>query len=273
MFYQFSHHASGDYFVKEYGENFNFPAHLHLCFELITLLSGEMTVNVDNRTYTLRSGDALLIFPNQIHSISSEESKHLLCIFSSDLVQAYSSKTEKLVPESNFFVPDPYLIKALDSLPDASKSFYKKGVLYSLCADFDTGAAYTKKDSVQSDLLSKIFLFIEKNYDKECSLASLSQCLGYDYTYLSRYFRRATGISFTEYLCQYRLGHACRLLENSRLSVLQCALGSGFSSLRSFNRNFKSRYLLTPQEYRARVMESTKNEDLCQKCKKSSKRT
>jgi AraC-like DNA-binding protein len=258
MFYQFSHHGSGDYFVKEYGENFNFPTHLHLCYELITVLSGEMTVSVDNRPYTLVKGDALLIFPNQLHTIVSEKSTHLLCIFSADLVQAYSSKTEKCIPENNYFRPDPYLINALDSLPADSKSFYKKGVLYSMCASFDENAAYIEKESVQSDLLSKIFSFIEKNYDGECSLISLSRELGYDYSYLSRYFKRSTGISFIEYLGQYRLSHACHLLESSELSVLRCALSSGFTSLRSFNRNFKNRYSITPQQYRAGVKSEVK---------------
>ena len=268
MFYQFSHHGSGDYFVKEYGENFNFPAHMHLCYEFITVRSGEMTVSVDSRPYTLGVGDALLIFPNQLHKIESTSSSHLLCIFSGDLVQAYASKTEKKIPENSLFRPDPYLIRALDSLPAESRSFYKKGVLYSMCAEFDAGASYTTRESVQSDLLSKIFSFIERNYDKECSLIALSRELGYDYAYLSRYFKRATGLSFIEYLGQYRLSHACRLLENSDLSVLRCALGSGFTSLRSFNRNFKNRYSMTPQQYRARVLTDEKSK-ISQKSEKN----
>ena len=49
MFYEFKHIGSSDYFVKEYGENFSFPPHMHLCFELITVLEGEMSVTVDGR--------------------------------------------------------------------------------------------------------------------------------------------------------------------------------------------------------------------------------
>ncbi len=250
MFYQFSHHGSGDYFVKEYRENFSFPLHLHLCFEFITVLSGELKITVDTREYLLHEGEALLIFPNQLHSLQSEKSKHMLCIFSPILVQAYSAKTEKNIPENNFFIPDPYLINALDKLPENSKSFYKKGVLYSLCAQFDSGAKYISKDTVRSDLISKIFAFVEESYDKNCSLSELSHTIGYDYAYLSRYFKKSTGLSFIEYLNQYRLNNACVLLENSDLPILECALSSGYTSLRSFNRNFKNRYSITPQEYR-----------------------
>ena len=256
MFYQFSHHGSGDYFVKEYRENFSFPLHLHLCFEFITVLSGEIKITVDTKEYILHEGEALLIFPNQIHSLQSENSRHMLCIFSPVLVQAYSAKTEKNIPESNFFIPDKYLIDALDRLPEKSKSFCKKGVLYSICAQFDSGAKYISKDTVRGDLLSRIFAFVEESYDKNCSLGELSRSIGYDYAYLSRYFKKSTGISFIEYLNQYKLNNACSLLENSDLPVLECALSSGYTSLRSFNRNFKNRYSITPQEYRLKSRES-----------------
>ena len=252
MFYQFSHHGSGDYFVKEYREDFSFPLHLHPCFEFITVLSGEIKIIVDTKEYILHSGEALLIFPNQLHSLQSEKSRHMLCIFSPVLVQAYSAKTEKNIPESNFFTPDPYLINALDELPEDSKSFYKKGVLYSICAQFDKDRRYISKDTIRSDLLSRIFAFVEESYDKSCSLGDLSHSIGYDYAYLSRYFKKSTGISFIEYLNQYRLSSACSLLENTDVPILECALSSGYTSLRSFNRNFKNRYAMTPQEYRTK---------------------
>ena len=53
MLYQYSHFGTAEYFRKEYGENFSFPVHLHNSFEIITVLSGEMTVTVDDSDYTL----------------------------------------------------------------------------------------------------------------------------------------------------------------------------------------------------------------------------
>ena len=65
MFFQFGHSGASEYYCKEYGENFNFPYHLHRSFEFITILSGEMRVSVDKREYLLEKGDSLLIFPGQ----------------------------------------------------------------------------------------------------------------------------------------------------------------------------------------------------------------
>ncbi len=259
MFYEFNRHGSGNYFVKEYGENFDFPPHLHLCFEFIAVLFGEMKITVDMHEYVLKAGEALFIFPNQLHSIESKNSRHVLCIFSPDLIQAYSVKTEKRIPTDNFFIPDPYLIKVLDDMSEDAKSFHKKGLLYSLCSQFDRTARYIEKDTSRSNLLSKIFAFVEEYYDKECTLGDLSSNMGYDYAYLSRYFKKCTGISFIDYLNQYRLNNACRLLETSELSILDCALSCGYTSLRSFNRNFKNRYALTPQQFRSKSRTSKEN--------------
>lgn len=250
MFYEFKHIGSSDYFIKEYGEDFCFPPHMHLCFELITVLEGEMNVTVDGIENLLHEGEALLIFPNQLHALDSEKSRHMLCIFSPDLVRAYSSKTEKSLPKSNLFTPDKYLIEALDKTPENAKTIAKKGLLYSLCAAFDENIEYQPRKSGQKSLLSKIFAFVEENFSGECSLEELSARLGYDYAYLSRCFKKAAGISYVAYLNIYRLNKACYLLDNTDKSILQCALEAGYSSLRTFNRNFKNHFGISPAEYR-----------------------
>lgn len=73
MFYEFKHSLSADYFLVEKGENFDYPAHMHHCFEFLCVLDGEMCVEVDDLQYTLGAGDALLIFPNQIHSMRTAD--------------------------------------------------------------------------------------------------------------------------------------------------------------------------------------------------------
>lgn len=249
MFYQYNHLGSPDYLKIERGTDFSFPSHLHQCFELIVLYSGEMTVTVDQKTFTLKAKDALLIFPNQIHALESTESQHILCIFSPRLVQAYAAKVSDKLPRNNNFQPDEYLVNALERLESGSSSAEKKGVLYSLCGQFDKTAAYDKRQFENTTLLYKIFLFVEENFSGDCSLSKLSKETGYDYAYLSRYFKKSTGLSFNSYVTRFRLSNACYLLENTALPILQCAFDSGFVSLRSFNRCFKEYLQITPTHY------------------------
>ena len=249
MFYEFKHLGSPDYLKIEKGTNFSFPAHLHQCFEVVVIHSGEMTIKVDQKSFTLREKEALLIFPNQIHALESTESEHILCIFSPRLVQAYAAKVSDKLPQNNKFQPDQYLVNALAGLENTSSSTDKKGVLYSLCGQFDKTATYDKKQFENEKLLYKIFSFVETNFSNDCSLLNLSKKIGYNYSYLSRYFKKTTGISFNSYVTHHRLSHACYLLENTTLPILQCAYDSGFISLRSFNRCFKEYLKITPTQY------------------------
>lgn len=249
MFYQLSHIGSSDYFRKEYGTDFTFPPHMHQCFEFITVLSGELKVTVDAAEYTIQKGEALLLFPNQIHSLHSTHCQHMLCIFSPKLIAAYASKVSQKLPSGNLFTPDPSLIHAIDCLTDTASTLEKKGLLYLLCDQFNRNAAYQTKSHDKNNLLAAVFAFIEENYNSNCGLMDLAKQIGYDYSYISRYFKKNVGISFNEYVNIYRLNNACYLLTNTDNTILQCAMESGYTSLRSFNRNFKEQFQVSPSEY------------------------
>lgn len=251
MFYEYNHLGSSDYLKIEKDRNFSFPPHLHQCFEIIILRAGQMKITVDGKLFSLEANEALLLFPNQIHALQSEHSEHLLCIFSPKLVQAYATKLSDKIPQNNKFRPDSYLISALEHLAIDASVAEKKGVLYSLCAQFDKTATYLDKKTDSEKLLYRIFSFVEENFSEDCSLTRLANLTGYDYSYLSRHFKETIGISYKTYVIHYRLNHACYLMENTEESILQCAYNSGFGSLRNFNRCFKEHFNVTPSQYRS----------------------
>lgn len=253
MFYELKHLGSPHYLKVEKGENFSFPMHLHQCFEVIVVLSGEMKIAVDNKSYSLKSKEALLIFPNQIHSLESKQSNHVLCIFSPRLVQAFATGVKGRVPVDNKLVLDTYLIEAINRLTLDSSTTEKKGILYSICSSFEKNAVYSTRRNDNEKLLLRIFSFVENEFDGDCRLSHLAEQIGYDYSYISRFFKKNMGISFNTYVNYYRLSHACYLLENSDAPIIQCAMESGYTSLRSFNRNFKEYFDMTPAEYRRSV--------------------
>ncbi len=249
MFYQHKHLGTPDYLKKESGENFSFPHHLHQCFELIIIQEGEMEITVDKNTYNLQKNQCVLVFPNQIHSLASKKSKHVLFVFSPKIVQAFFTKKIELIPENNKFILDDYLLDKLLGLSESSSTVETKGLLYTVCAEFDKCQTYMNKNS-DSKLLSKIFSFVDANHSGDCSLKSLARFLGYDYAYISRFFKEATGISYNDYINMYRLNNAGYIFSNSAISILECSIACGYKSLRSFNRNFKEYYGISPKEYK-----------------------
>ena len=252
MFYESKHSLSPDLCKIRAGKNVSFPPHLHSSFEFITVTEGEMTVTVDNRPYDMTAGSALLIFPHQIHALKTPHtSRHILCIFSPHLVQAYSGVFLHSFPESNLFHLPAFCREALEiAAEEPTDILHIKGLLYSLCGAFDRTARYHQKPADREGLLTGIFRFIEVHFGDDCSLRALAMHTAYHYVYLSRYFKRCTGFSFTDYVNRYRVDEASYMLKNSDKSVLQIALDCGFESLRSFNRNFKAITGKTPSAYR-----------------------
>lgn len=252
LFYELRHPLKADYFDLETGENLDFPAHIHHCFEVVTVTEGEMKVLIDKKEYSLTPGSAVIIFPNQIHSLKTHvKSRHLLCVFSPRLVGSFSKETEGKIPENALFPMPETLRGRLEYLSQAEKTSVIKGILYSICGAFDETAVYNSTQSGHSNqLLYIIFEFIEKNYAGECSLKALAKRTAYDYAYLSKFFKKNVGLSFNDYVNHYRISQACYLLQSTDKSILETSGECGYSSVRSFNRNFKEQLTLTPKEYR-----------------------
>lgn len=251
MFYEFDHPLVPDYFKKETGHNFDFPAHIHYCYELIVIDSGEMNVTVNDTEYSLTAGDAVLVFPNQIHSMNTpERSAHTLFIFAPNLVSAFTKAVGDRVPLNNQFRVSSLHYELIRRMKRDAGILDIKGLLYTLCAEFDKSTEYLDVGGDPKSLLYRTFRFIQKNYKGDCTLEALSHHTGYDYAYLSRYFKRIVGIYFNDYVNQVRISHACYLLSNTDMSVNEICGECGFKSLRSLNRNFKDTVGATPTGYR-----------------------
>lgn len=255
MLYQTQHSVRADNITLERGENLNFPAHIHGSFELIVVTSGEMKVTVSGNQYILNTGECALVFPNQIHEIKTDNSSsHMLCIFSPQLVRAYSKIYESKVPLCNKFYLDKFYIDKLHRINNQRSIVELKGFLYSVCAEFDKDAKYNEFKGDKINLLFKIFKFVEENYKGECSLYDLAKSTTYNYVYLSKHFSKNTGISYTDYVNRYRVNEAAYLLNNTSRTMIDIAYECGFDCLRSFNRNFKKIIGVSPSEYKSKKL-------------------
>ncbi|MBQ8163121.1 MAG: helix-turn-helix domain-containing protein [Clostridia bacterium] len=251
MIYQTKHSVNADSVVLEKGVDLNFPAHIHRNFELVTVTDGELLVTVGKKEYLLKAGESVLIFPNQIHELKTPNiSAHTLCIFSPQLVRAYGKIFDSKIPECNKFNLDKIYQNQIDELDDKKSILELKGLLYSVVACFDKQSKYISVEKDRKDLLFTVFKFVEENYARECKLSVLADKTSYNYVYLSKYFTKRTGITYTEYVNRYRVNESCYRLINTDKTILEIAYECGFDSLRSFNRNFKRITGISPSQYR-----------------------
>ena len=251
MLYQIQHSVLADKVTLESGVDLNFPFHIHNSFEIIIAADGEIEVTVANNKHIVSGNECVLIFPNQPHEIKAKDhSRHAILIFSPQLVMDFSKKIETKIPKSNSFYLNDFYIDKITQLDGNKNKIEVKGLLYSICGAFDKTAEYVEFSGDKQNLLFEVFNFVSKNYKGNCSLYDLSKKTAYSYVYLSKHFSKNIGISYTEYVCRFRINEACYLLANTNNSILSVACECGFDCLRSFNRNFKSIMGTTPTKYR-----------------------
>lgn len=92
--------------------------------------------------------------------------------------------------------------------------------------------------------------YIESHLDSQIRLEDAAAAAGFSKYYFHRIFKQETGLSLYKYIRKRRLAQAASLLFNSRIPVLDIAVGLCFESQEAFTRAFKKRYGLPPGQYR-----------------------
>jgi AraC-like DNA-binding protein len=98
--------------------------------------------------------------------------------------------------------------------------------------------------------LDRVCKFINERYLDRIPLAQAARVLGMSPSAFSRFFHRSTNKTFTKYVNELRIGHACRLLMETERSVADIAGASGFTNLSHFNRCFLRAKRMRPSEFR-----------------------
>ncbi len=81
-------------------------------------------------------------------------------------------------------------------------------------------------------------------------LQTVAEALAVSSVYLSRIFKNKTGQNFSEYLLTIRMEQAQYLLRTTTLSTNEIALAVGYANPTYFRISFKSRFGITPRQYR-----------------------
>lgn len=108
---------------------------------------------------------------------------------------------------------------------------------------------YEWQRQIQS-IVDEIDESIQAQRDEALTLRALARRLGYSEFYTTRKFREIAGMPLKDYLRRRRLAFALKEVRDSQKSLLEIAVGYGFSSHEAFTRAFKQTYGVTPSEYR-----------------------
>lgn len=103
---------------------------------------------------------------------------------------------------------------------------------------------------VQLDLINDIVNRIMADVAQPISMADVATELNMSESRFSRFFRRSTGNSFTDFVNSARINSACHLLMQSDHFVTDICYQVGFNNVANFNRRFLEIKGMTPTEFR-----------------------
>lgn len=117
---------------------------------------------------------------------------------------------------------------------------------YSIISN-DTIKGHHPKDN---ERLSIVIDTLIDSFQDDISLEEVALKVNMSSESLSRYFKQRTRKTFSQFLLELRLSHACKLLQQNEMSVAEICYNSGYNNLSNFNRQFKAHYKISPKQFR-----------------------
>ena len=110
-----------------------------------------------------------------------------------------------------------------------------------------------QRDNAEPPMITKAKEFIREHHAEELSLPQVARFANASPFYFCKLFKRATGLTYTNFLSCVRIESSQRLLINPQLRVSEVAFEAGFQSLTHFNRVFQKLLGQSPTEYRQKL--------------------
>ena len=117
-----------------------------------------------------------------------------------------------------------------------------------------SSSAMVMQNATDSNRMNKVFEHIMQHYKVNIRLDEVAQLASMSESAFSRYFKKRTRRTFSEFLSEIRIEHACKLLIESNMSIAEISYESGFNNLSNFNRQFKEVKKLTPLGFRNKFL-------------------
>ena len=279
-FMEIKPHGSSDYPFQYYYDNlelFDFHCiewHWHREFEFLYVESGKVLCGIGEKQIILSEGDAIFINSKILHRfytasggvipnfvcmpefIAPENSlvykKYILPIISSNMAFQCFQSAE---PWQARIIQ--IMIKIMETQEnEIIRELSTLALLQNLWLIFYENVKLSDKEKMQTvdeaaqKRVQLMMQYIHENYKYGLSLNEIASHIGVSKSTALHLFQRFLHTTPVNYLIEYRLQAASRLLKNTNKKVKTIAYESGFHNVDYFCRLFKNRYHVTPSEYR-----------------------
>ncbi|MCL2895052.1 GH39 family glycosyl hydrolase [Brenneria tiliae] len=239
--------------------------------ELIYVLEGNANVQLGSENYSLDKDDIILVNTSTPHVIIAFENSVLAKIKLSFFKICRVLKVDYLLFWCNTKVDNNLkygeLRKLLNALvlshmeSSGGESFKQYGLQYQLISflidNFKVNDEFHIQENIKTEKqLAFMISHIHTHYMEKITLDDIAKKLFKSVSSLSRFFVKTTGVSFVDYLKEFRIQKVTESLLYSNESITRIAVDNGFSSPSIMNKAFFDVYQMTPSEFRNKLKEN-----------------
>ncbi|WP_207535283.1 AraC family transcriptional regulator [Desertivirga arenae] len=115
-----------------------------------------------------------------------------------------------------------------------------------------------KSDYRESEKISDIYSYTFKHFKKKISLEEIAEIANVSPNSFCRFFKQKTGKTYSQFILELKVGHACKLLIEDNFTVKQICYESGFNNFASFHKYFKVITGKSPSAYQKEFLKKNK---------------
>ncbi len=244
------------------GNTISVDEHFHSLYEFYYLKNGTATYLTNDKIYNLAKGDIVVIPPNTLHktvSSGKRERDRILFYLDRSFIKI-APNAEEILPNEPLFCHTENNIRLrsifeemLNEANTTNDSLYLEALICELLVVLSRTA---KSESAENEhiklpkIISDVLAYIASNYSTDLTLKSISEHFYTNSSYLSRLFKQHTGFTFCNYLNNYRIKEANKLLAETNKPITEIALDCGFNSSNNFCKCYKKLTKTSPLAYR-----------------------
>lgn len=242
--------------IEHYQELTSPSLHFHSHVELMLINQGSATAWINDTTETFSSDEIAIVPSYATHMFRAPRGTvdctdlfipTLLC---PDFMEAVANKQAE-----HPFIRNAEAIKkirgALQELErEDLNPIEQTGYLHVILGTVLRYLSFENGETIENtDLPARILLYVNEHFKEDLSTAQIARVMGYSSNYLSECFRACFHIGINRYINTVRLKNVLMLMHEKRKTITECAMESGFSSLRTFYRVFTQELGCAPKEY------------------------
>jgi len=255
--------------------NFEVPWHQHIEYELILFTEGAGLSFIGNYVGTFETGDVFFLGSNLPHTFQKSYEDLITSAVVIHFKEDFWGKEILNLPESksikDLLHRSTHGIKAngvtKEILQEKIKELEKeKGFwrITKLCECLSILAETKEYITVSTqeikalnpkdqERIDRVFHYTMENFKEPIQLSLISEKAGMSIPAFCNYFKKRTKKTYIDFINEVRIGHACKLLLTTQMSVLQICFECGFNTVANFNRQFLKIKKTTPSQFRKKL--------------------